>query len=193
MSRPGHQNEGKAYSTLSGIIFLGIILSGITYTTLALRLLIKHKIKIKDNYSYIEKINLEWLFKLIIGLSCIWIIVFFANEEIIFSSVVLYVLLIGDFGIKQVGIFTNQLPPIISLSLETAEKTKDSGIPAENAKYQKSTLTIALFSSLNSIYAQTLNWNSLDSTKHIIHVGVGWDYSLSYSLGCAYQVNTKIP
>lgn len=54
-------------------------------------------------------------------------------------------------------------------------------------------LTLALISTLQPICAQTLNWNSLYTTKHIINVGIGWDYSLSYSLGYAYQVNTKIP
>lgn len=41
--------------------------------------------------------------------------------------------------------------------------------------------------------AQTLNWNSLDETKHIIHAGAGWDYSLSFILGYGYQVNTRLP
>lgn len=54
-------------------------------------------------------------------------------------------------------------------------------------------LTLTLIGSSLPICAQTLNWNSLDSTKHIINLGVGWDYSLSYSLGYGYQINTKTP
>lgn len=135
-----YQNEGEAYSTLTSIIFFGIILSGMTYSILSLRSLVKHKRRIKDNYSYTEKINLQWLFKLIIGLSCIWIIVLFADDEYIFSSVVLYVLFIGYYGIKQVGIFTNQLPPVYPLAFESTEPS-GSSVTSENLKYEKSSLT----------------------------------------------------
>ncbi|MDX1349660.1 MAG: hypothetical protein R3279_05405 [Putridiphycobacter sp.] len=41
--------------------------------------------------------------------------------------------------------------------------------------------------------AQTLNWNALEDSKHIITAGIGWDYSISYSLGYAYQLKTKVP
>ncbi len=41
--------------------------------------------------------------------------------------------------------------------------------------------------------AQTVNWSSIEQSEHTIHVGFGWDYSLSHSLGYAYQVKTKIP
>lgn len=41
--------------------------------------------------------------------------------------------------------------------------------------------------------AQTLNWNALQDSKHIITAGIGWDYSISYSLGYAYQLKTKVP
>ena len=103
-----YQNEGEGFETISIIIFYGIVLSGIAYTFLALRVLVNHKKLIKDNFSFIEKINLQWLFRLILGLSCIWILVFFADDKIIFSSVVLFSAFIGYYGIKQVGVFTNQ-------------------------------------------------------------------------------------
>jgi len=41
--------------------------------------------------------------------------------------------------------------------------------------------------------AQTVNWNALEDTKHIITAGIGWDYSVSYNLGYAYQLKTKVP
>jgi len=41
--------------------------------------------------------------------------------------------------------------------------------------------------------AQTLNWTALGDSKHIINAGAGWDYSLSYSAGYAYQLKTKMP
>lgn len=134
-----YRNDGEAYSVLTGIIFMGTILSGVTYSLLTLRALLIHKRKIKDEYSYTEKINLEWLFNLVIGLCCIWIIVLFADDEYIFSAVVLYVLFIGYFGIKQVGIFTNKPPVENLLALESTEL--HDAIVSDGSKYERSSLT----------------------------------------------------
>lgn len=137
-----YQHEGQGYTLLSSIILIGIILSGITYTVLSLRALMKHERQIKDNYSYTEKINLKWLYRLILGLSCIWIIVFLADDEIIFSSLVLFVVFVGYYGIKQVGIFTNQPPPPdVPSVLTSTEETLLHVAPSENAKYERSSLT----------------------------------------------------
>lgn len=136
-----YQKEGEGYKLLSSVILLGIILSGITYTVLSLRTLMSHRRMIKDNFSYTEKINLEWLYRLIIGLSCIWILVFFADDEIIFTSVVLFVVFIGYYGIKHVGIFTNQ--PQLELLSSVSETTKEFELiiaPMENTKYERSSL-----------------------------------------------------
>ncbi len=54
-------------------------------------------------------------------------------------------------------------------------------------------LSVALICSLNKTYGQTLNWSSLESTKHIVSVGIGWDYSLAYSAGYGYKLNSKRP
>jgi hypothetical protein len=54
-------------------------------------------------------------------------------------------------------------------------------------------LTLTLMGSLKHIRAQTLNWNSVGNSKHIMNLGVGWDYGLSYGVGYAYQVNAKLP
>lgn len=42
--------------------------------------------------------------------------------------------------------------------------------------------------------AQSINWQNLASDqKHIATVQLGWDYSLSYGAGYAYQVSSKPP
>ena len=136
-----YRNEGIGYTTLTSIIFLGIVFSGITYSILSLRALLKHKKKIKENYSYTEKKTLQWLFNLIIGLSCIWIIVFFADDEYIFASVVLYVFFVGYFGIKQGGIFSDQ-PPFESVVLsEIKDILSTTSADSESSKYEKSLLS----------------------------------------------------
>jgi hypothetical protein len=38
-----------------------------------------------------------------------------------------------------------------------------------------------------------MNWKALGESKHIVNVGFGWDHSLSYSIGYAYQFKFKKP
>jgi AraC-like DNA-binding protein len=101
-----YQHQGIGYQKQLNIMFFAIIISGITYVTLSLLLLKKHKKNIADQFSYLEKINLNWLRYLILGISLIWVAVITRHEYIIFSTTVFYVIFIGYFGIKQVGIFT---------------------------------------------------------------------------------------
>lgn len=56
-------------------------------------------------------------------------------------------------------------------------------------------LTFGLFFSLCTtiISAQTLNWNTVEDTKHIVTIGMGWDYSLSYHVGYAHNFSRKLP
>ena len=136
-----YQNEGEGYEILSAINLWGMIASGAVYTVLSLRTLMRHKRQIRNNFSYTEKINLEWLFRLILGLSLIWILVFLADDEIIFTSVVLFVVFIGYYGIKQVGVFTNQPPPEPLPVHESSEVIGSPVAPPENTKYENSTLT----------------------------------------------------
>ena len=66
----------------------------------------RHRKAILNQFSYTEKINLRWLQFLIYGIAFIWVLVF-ASDEVLFAGVVLFVVLIGYFGIKQPGIFLN--------------------------------------------------------------------------------------
>lgn len=113
-----YQEEGKSYEVLRTVIFIAIILSGFFYTFISLQKLDKHRKAIREQFSYTEKINLKWLSYLILGLSIIWFVAIFRQDNYIFSAVVLYVLFIGYFGIKQVGIFTMAKPEIPNEILE---------------------------------------------------------------------------
>lgn len=162
-----YRNEGESYALLTSIIFISIIISGVTYSLLSLRYLLNYKRKIKDNYSYTEKINLQWLFNLIIGLGCIWIFVFFAEDEYIFSSVVLYVLFIGYFGIKQVGIFTNQPPVGNLMALKSIETPHVTLTHSENLKYEKSSLTDHQLEAIHGELVQLMRQKKLYLTPEL--------------------------
>lgn len=55
------------------------------------------------------------------------------------------------------------------------------------------TLTILALSCFQQANAQAVNWNVSEEAVHIVNISIGWDYSLSYSVGYAYQLNTIIP
>lgn len=148
-----YQEEGKSYEVLRTVIFISIVLSGIFYTIISLQKLDKHRKSIAEQFSFTEKINLKWLSYLILGLSIIWVFVIFREDKYIFYAVVFYVLFIGYFGIKQVGIFTiakTQIPDEISENLSSEENKKfNSSLFDENKievqsgkiKYEKSKIS----------------------------------------------------
>jgi AraC-like DNA-binding protein len=142
-----YQHHGLGYEQLISIIRLPIIPSGIIYVGLSLILLKKHSINIARQFSYTEKINLNWLVYLTIGMGTIWLSVIFGNDISTFLLVDLFILFIGYFGIKQVGIFTNQmvnsqLTDTDSIQLNDPEADNDPGpdslaMGTEKTKYLK--------------------------------------------------------
>jgi AraC-like DNA-binding protein len=149
--------QGKGYEIQVAIVQFMILTSGVIYVALCLWLLRKHAKAIKDRFSYAEKINLNWLRYLIYGVGIVWIAVWLRNDPLIFSLVVVYVILLGYFGIKQVGIFTQSHP--LNQVREESLLTDETGnqvtalanhqlveVPTEKTKYEKSGLseTVAL-------------------------------------------------
>jgi AraC-like DNA-binding protein len=101
------RHNGLGYETFQIVNLLAIVLSGIVYVAWTNALLKRHKIAIQNYFSDTEKINLKWLQYLVYGIAIIWILIL-ANDKFLFAGAVLFVLFIGYFGIKQVGIFTDK-------------------------------------------------------------------------------------
>ncbi len=97
-------------------------LSAPFYFVWILIMLRKHKNYVKDNYSYDEKINLNWMNKLLIGGISIWLIECLNVIALNFTDIdfpytyntswyikfafMIFVLFIGYYGINQGGIFS---------------------------------------------------------------------------------------
>lgn len=137
-----YQNNGAGYAETLLVMYVLISISGIAYILLSLQLLNRHKKNIVNQFSYTEKINLTWLRYLVLGLIVIWFAVIFGNDVSVFTSVVLFIIFIGYFGIKQMGIFTHTAPSIGDLEEAESDKivppTPLDGITIE--KYTKSGL-----------------------------------------------------
>jgi AraC-like DNA-binding protein len=101
------RSDGSDYEVFEWVRIVIFIISGFGYTIWASVLLRQHKRNIVEQFSNTERISLQWLQYLIYGLGITWILVSWGNDEWIFGAATLFVLFIGYFGIKQVGIFTN--------------------------------------------------------------------------------------
>jgi AraC-like DNA-binding protein len=148
-----YQNKGIGYETFSSFMFLVNSMSGVVYIVLSWIVLKRHRVSILNEFSQIEKINFRWLQYLIYGMCGIWFLVIFSHSDFfIFSGVVFFVLFLGYFGIKQVGLFTNIQPHLDAIKLENAneylENTLENAFEEDDltdfeipVKYQKSGLS----------------------------------------------------
>jgi AraC-like DNA-binding protein len=102
-----YKNEGAGFEIYTRVILLAAIISGFAYVLLSFYELKKYRKKITEEFSNTEKINLNWLRYLIYGILVIWMIILLnGSDPLIFGAVVVFVLLLGYFGIKHIGIFT---------------------------------------------------------------------------------------
>ncbi len=127
------QNIQSFESIISTALLIG---SGFFYVFITSRLLTKHKKRILNQFSNQEKINLNWLRVLFYGMGLMWfLIIFTAYDPLIFSAASVFTVFIGYYGIKQVGIFTNQNLEIEEPIFEVMNEDNN-----EKKKYAKSGL-----------------------------------------------------
>ena len=127
------QEFGAGHENFTNSTHIAIILSGIFYVGFTILLIKKYQIKIKEHFSDTEKINLKWLLYLVFGIACISMAILFTNDRVIYLLIALNVCVIGYFGVKHMGIFTNTLNS--ELDKPEAETLQ------VNKKYEKSVLT----------------------------------------------------
>jgi AraC-like DNA-binding protein len=135
-------NHGQGYEWFFILQRILVLSSGVCYVVVLLVLLRKHRQTVKNCFSQTERVNLIWLRYLIYAMAVVWVAVFWGNDVIIFSLVALFVLLLGYFGNKQVGIFTQEnmieLPtaPTLMEAMETPAVQEITRV-----KYLKSSLS----------------------------------------------------
>lgn len=149
------RNEGEGFELYNSILIAAILVSGFLYVFLSFRELWLYRKRIAEEFSNTERINLNWLRGLIWGILCIWIIVAAADDPWVFGATVIFVLLLGYFGIKHVGIFTyqRQIEATVhasskpKLALEEIEPASGEGeneepliIQGQKLKYERSSL-----------------------------------------------------
>jgi AraC-like DNA-binding protein len=144
-----YKKEGIGYETFTQFMTLVNMMSGVIYIILSLIVLKRHRVSILNQFSQVEKINFKWLQYLVYGMCVIWFLVIFSHSDvIIFSGVVFFVLFLGYFGIKQVGIFTNIQPHLDAAMIKNAAEHFENTLKEADLsdfespiKYQKSGLS----------------------------------------------------
>ena len=166
-----YRNQGAGYELYMLIKWYVIVLSGIFYVVWSLILLRKHRNNIRDQFSDLEKVNLQWLRILTFGLGGIWVLViFFRSDFLTLAGVVIFVFLIGFFGVRQAVVFTPGHAPVDSdgqkkkypksgLTDEAAGKLHEAllRLMTEEALYKKSDLSIDDLSSKLAVHPNYLS------------------------------------
>jgi AraC-like DNA-binding protein len=143
------------------------LLSGITYTVVTLLFLRRHRARIKDNYSSLERVNLQWLWWLATAAAVVWVVAVVVNfiqwpegptsqrgEDFIALGTALVIYGIGFMALRQPEIFR----------FDTAEHTAVAPEP----RYERSGLNEreadALKSALLSTMEREQPWKNKELT-----------------------------
>jgi AraC-like DNA-binding protein len=139
-----YRNNGKGFEDFLILDWtIPLSISGIIYIVITNILLYKHKKRILNQFSNQEKINLNWLRFLFYGMGVTWMIIIFGgSDKLIFSMSSIFLIFIGYFGIKQVGIFTDYPVELPENKLITAiiNDSFESELRVDKKKYAKSGL-----------------------------------------------------
>ncbi len=120
-----YKNKGAGFEIHQSVILLASIVSGFTYVLLSFYELRKYRKKIDEEFSNTERISLNWLRYLVSGILVIWAVILLNGDDpLIFGAVVVFVFLLGYFGIRHTGIFTYRQvmekdPGIVSKKIAT--------------------------------------------------------------------------
>lgn len=135
--------KAKAFKNHNLLAEVLLNISGVFYVIITYILLNRHKKRILNEFSYQEKIDLNWLRLLFYGMAIMWIlIIIIQNDTLIFSASTIFVILIGFYGIKQTSIFKNQsaieeseniVETLLDFSTEDRKKYAKSGLSDEAA------------------------------------------------------------
>lgn len=149
-----HLVVDKGFIQMTGLLpfylgFYGLILAffSFLYPMLSLFLLFRHRNRIKSEFSYIEKINMNWLrYWIILSMLGFWFsfgiiwagsfqwIDFLTSFQGVAGAVVLNISVIGFYGVKQTTIFTNLQPQAPDSSIQPkSERYASSKLAADEA------------------------------------------------------------
>jgi len=172
--------ENIVQSAISSIAMASVISLGI-YLVLSISRLISHAKRIRQQFSSIERITLNWLRNLLVAISALYLILIFGgyfsqlfglNESVnnlLYLMIVAVIYTMGYLGLRQPVIFTGPLLDVDNLSKASVlpindEENSDVGLDANN-KYKTSSLDSEMSAALRTELQQYMEVESphLDS------------------------------
>jgi len=158
------QSKGADHPFYVNALALTTMLSGVIYIIWSILLLGRHKRNILDSFSGLEKVNLRWLWFLILGLGILWAVVIVSNkDEHIYSVAVGFIILTGYFGLQQIDIYNSRDKDRVTKSIpEQKEKYAKSGL-SENASSDLFSELISLMEEKSVFKQQELSISDLAS------------------------------
>jgi AraC-like DNA-binding protein len=121
------------------------------YLFLSARLLVRHSREIRDQFSSIERINLNWLRNLLISLAVLYLIYMFAvlfseqlgigekTESVLNLLIVIVIYTMGYLGLQQPDIFAQAGDEAVPAT-DAPDRVDNDSVEPANRKYQKSAL-----------------------------------------------------
>jgi AraC-like DNA-binding protein len=166
------------------------LVSGVTYSVITLLFLKRHRARIKDNYSSLEHVNLQWLVRIAAAAAAIWgmaLVFHFSEpsqqqrgEDLIVLGIALLVYGIGYMALRQAEIFrfdTAEYPVVVAQSTALARGPGPASAPVPEpvleaepggSRYERSGLTereaAALKSALLAAMDQDRLWQDSELT-----------------------------
>jgi AraC-like DNA-binding protein len=149
-----YRHQGAGYGVFNTIRHVVISISGVFYVAWTAVLLRKHRHTIRDRFSDLHRVNLLWLQILTVGMGGVWFLaLFFHSEPLTMAGMVIFIFLIGFFGVRQGTIFAQTTAdeseqkrkyPKSGLTEDAARTLHESLIRLmiEEAAYKKSDLSI---------------------------------------------------
>jgi AraC-like DNA-binding protein len=139
------KHQGVGYEIFSLVKFIAIIISGLSYVALSLRLLYRYQRDIVNRYSNLTKVDLQWLMYLVVGLALIWMVVIFFSDLYTLMASVVFMSVAGFFGLRHAGVLSGKEQGVAAAVAEWKEEQSPPSVPEADGKkvsrYEKSGLT----------------------------------------------------
>lgn len=155
--------ESYVQQTISAIALSSVVSVGL-YILLGVSLLIRHRLRIQQEFSSLEKITLDWLSGLFVALSVLYLALIFDGffsdafglherfNNFLYILIVCVIYAMGYLGLRQPAIFSRSPVADSVKLLDNTSDTKDSSKDSQEfqSKYQKSALDSGMSSALST-------------------------------------------